>query len=158
MAQQIINIGTTPGDNTGDTARQAGDKINQNFTELYTGIGQGVKVLYNQVAHGFISGQAVYRASGSFALARSDSAATSSAIGLVERVDDDNFYLWIAGEVDFMAGLVDGTTYFLSDSTAGASITPAPSGAGITAKPTFVATGTTTAIILPIAGWAADAS
>jgi hypothetical protein len=35
MAQQTINIGTTPGDGTGDTARDGGAKINSNFTELY---------------------------------------------------------------------------------------------------------------------------
>lgn len=35
MAQQTIGIGTTANDGTGDTARVAGDKINDNFTELY---------------------------------------------------------------------------------------------------------------------------
>src|SRR5262245_7867019 len=35
MTQQIINIGNAPGDNTGDPARNAFDKCNLNFTELY---------------------------------------------------------------------------------------------------------------------------
>lgn len=35
MAQQIINIGTSPDDFTGDNLRVGGDKINDNFTELY---------------------------------------------------------------------------------------------------------------------------
>lgn len=35
MAQQTINIGTVPNDGTGDTLREGGDKINDNFTELY---------------------------------------------------------------------------------------------------------------------------
>lgn len=35
MAQQIINIGTIANDNTGDTLRGAGQKINDNFTEVY---------------------------------------------------------------------------------------------------------------------------
>lgn len=38
MAQQTINIGTIANDGTGDTLRDAGDKINDNFTELYTGL------------------------------------------------------------------------------------------------------------------------
>ncbi len=38
MAQQIINIGTIANDGTGDTLRDAGDKCNDNFTELYTGL------------------------------------------------------------------------------------------------------------------------
>ena len=35
MARQIIGIGTTANDNTGDDLRTAGDRINDNFTELY---------------------------------------------------------------------------------------------------------------------------
>ena len=35
MAQQLINIGVTADDGTGDTIRGAGIKINNNFTELY---------------------------------------------------------------------------------------------------------------------------
>lgn len=39
MAQQIINIGTTANDRTGDPLRDAYDKINDNFTELYNELG-----------------------------------------------------------------------------------------------------------------------
>jgi hypothetical protein len=35
MAQQTINVGTTVNDGTGDTPRNGGIKINENFTELY---------------------------------------------------------------------------------------------------------------------------
>jgi hypothetical protein len=35
MAKQLIGLGAAPNDNTGDTARVAGAKINDNFTELY---------------------------------------------------------------------------------------------------------------------------
>ena len=35
MAQQTINIGTTANDGTGDAARIAFDKVNDNFTELF---------------------------------------------------------------------------------------------------------------------------
>ena len=38
MAQQTIGLGASPNDGTGDTLRDAGAKINANFTELY-GIG-----------------------------------------------------------------------------------------------------------------------
>lgn len=37
MAQQLINIGTTANDGTGDPIRTAFDKTNDNFTELYSG-------------------------------------------------------------------------------------------------------------------------
>lgn len=36
MAKQTINIGTTANDGTGDTIRDAFDKVNDNFDELYT--------------------------------------------------------------------------------------------------------------------------
>lgn len=39
MAQQTIGIGSAPNDGTGDTLRDAGDKINDNFTELYAAVG-----------------------------------------------------------------------------------------------------------------------
>ena len=35
MAKQVIGIGTTANDGTGDQVRVAFDKTNQNFTELY---------------------------------------------------------------------------------------------------------------------------
>ena len=35
-AKQVINIGTTANDGTGDPIRSAFDKVNDNFTELYT--------------------------------------------------------------------------------------------------------------------------
>lgn len=34
--QQIINIGTIPADGTGDPIRTSFDKINQNFSEVYS--------------------------------------------------------------------------------------------------------------------------
>ena len=36
MAKQVINIGSTANDGTGDPIRDAFDKVNDNFTELYT--------------------------------------------------------------------------------------------------------------------------
>jgi hypothetical protein len=40
MSQRIINIGTGPNTKDGDTVRQAFNLTNQNFTELYTLLGQ----------------------------------------------------------------------------------------------------------------------
>lgn len=36
MAQQLIGLGTAANDNTGDSLRLGGTKINANFTELYS--------------------------------------------------------------------------------------------------------------------------
>ena len=35
MAQQLIDVGSVANDGTGDTGRDGGIKINENFTELY---------------------------------------------------------------------------------------------------------------------------
>ena len=77
MAKQVINIGTTANDGTGDPLRSAFDKINDNFTELYdddaadvnsvngaTGvvvldtddISEGSTNLYNQTHTGDVTG------------------------------------------------------------------------------------------------------
>jgi len=41
MARQVINTGSTANDGTGDTLRNAGTKINENFVELYSQFGGG---------------------------------------------------------------------------------------------------------------------
>ena len=41
MAKQTLGLGSAANDNTGDTLRVGGDKINDNFNEIYTGIGNG---------------------------------------------------------------------------------------------------------------------
>lgn len=41
MAQQLINVGSLPNDGTGDPLRLAYQKINSNFTEVYSTITGG---------------------------------------------------------------------------------------------------------------------
>ena len=41
MAFQSLEIGTVANDGTGDTLRAGGDKINDNFTEIYSLLGTG---------------------------------------------------------------------------------------------------------------------
>src|SRR6056300_303085 len=44
MAKQIINRGTTANDGTGDNLREGANKVNDNFNEIYTAIGDGTTV------------------------------------------------------------------------------------------------------------------
>ena len=55
MAKSTINLGTTPNDRTGDTLRDAGTKVNSNFSELYTALGNGTAL--NIAVTGATSGQ-----------------------------------------------------------------------------------------------------
>ena len=45
MTRQNINIGTNANDGTGDTLRQSGTKINQNFVEIYQRFGGDSDIL-----------------------------------------------------------------------------------------------------------------
>ena len=42
MAYQSLNLGTFANDSSGDTLRTGGDKLNDNFAEIYSAIGNGV--------------------------------------------------------------------------------------------------------------------
>lgn len=44
MAQEIINIGLTANDNRGDSIRDGGEKINNNFTEVYANVSDRMQV------------------------------------------------------------------------------------------------------------------
>ena len=44
MANQILVIGTSPNDGTGDTLRAGSDKTNDNFSEIYNLLGDGTSL------------------------------------------------------------------------------------------------------------------
>ncbi len=47
MAKQALGLGTSANDNTGDTLRAGGDKINDNFNEIYAALGNGSTLTVN---------------------------------------------------------------------------------------------------------------
>lgn len=61
MTRQNIGIGTTANDGTGDTLRSAGEKINENFVELYIKLGGDSNSLSNGVA--FTAGSIIFEGS-----------------------------------------------------------------------------------------------
>jgi hypothetical protein len=52
MSKQIINVGIAPNDGTGDNLREAGIKINANFDQVYTAIGDGLQLFQGFVKNG----------------------------------------------------------------------------------------------------------
>ena len=50
MARQNLGLGSAANDGTGDTLRNAGTKINQNFVELYQKLGGDSNNLSGQIA------------------------------------------------------------------------------------------------------------
>ena len=47
MSKQTLGLGTSANDNTGDTLRAGGDKINDNFNEIYSALGNGSTLQVN---------------------------------------------------------------------------------------------------------------
>jgi hypothetical protein len=56
MAQQIIFLGTVPGDHTGDPLRDGGDMINDNFDELYPAVALNTAKVTNATHSGDATG------------------------------------------------------------------------------------------------------
>jgi hypothetical protein len=50
MAKSVIGTGSTANDGTGDTLRAAGIKINDNFSEMYTALGDGTAISLTSTA------------------------------------------------------------------------------------------------------------
>jgi len=59
MAKQLVGVGTTPNDGTGDTLRDAGLKINGNVNEIYDALGDGTELQIDVAATTPASGDAL---------------------------------------------------------------------------------------------------
>jgi len=62
MAKQLINVGASPNDGSGDTLRSAGQKLNSMLNEIYDKLGEGTNILFD-VQSASTSGQ-VLRSNG----------------------------------------------------------------------------------------------
>lgn len=114
MARQTLDIGTNANDGTGDTLRSGGEKINDNFAELYTTLGG------NNIATDGIN--AAY--------------ATQTITEASEAVNDsDTLIIFNKGSETIAATLGDGTStgeykIFLNINSAVATVTPTNFGNG----------------------------
>lgn len=59
MAQQTVNLGAAAGDGTGDPLRSGGDKINDNFDELYAAVALNTAKETNATHTGDVTGSGV---------------------------------------------------------------------------------------------------
>jgi hypothetical protein len=129
MARQNINIGAAPDDGTGDDLRSGGQKIDDNFTELYgdrartetasEAIGDGCFLNYHS------SGGAKVRKANA-----TDNTKPCRAYAPAAIANGDPGAVQLPGSVIAgLAGLTPGADYFL-DTAAGAITLAAPSGAG----------------------------
>jgi hypothetical protein len=82
MARQGISTGSSPNDGTGDTLLEGAVKINSNFIEIYSSIGNGSSIT-NSIAYSSSSGISTY--SQSSGIATNAGYATTSGISTLSR-------------------------------------------------------------------------
>lgn len=151
MAQQLIDIGAAPNDHSGDTLRDGGGKINDNFTELYGDRGATMTASEALVAGNFVnihasSGAKIRKANATddtkpvhgFVPSAILSAAAGSMIG-PGRV------------IPGLSGLTPGATYYL-DTTGGAITDTPPSASGNLVQEVGLAVSATELLFNPKVG------
>ena len=153
MARQILQVGTTANDGTGDTLRAAMIKVNENFTELYNSplLASGITVRGNEITATRTNDDLVLRASGTGAVTTgglkfkgtSISSDDSTAVNINENlaIDGTITATSFTGDGSNLTGL---SASALGDLSVVGSTIIAPSNADITLAP--AGTG---AIVLP---------
>ena len=120
-----------------------------------SGDGKSIRQSITQLSHGFTTGDVVYFDAGTatYKKAKADSATTSAVIGVVETASTDIFTVVYQGYINLSGisgvSITGGSTYYLSDSTAGKLTPTAPlSTSGSVILPLFVATSSTLGIVV----------
>ena len=101
MTQQLINIGSVPNDGTGDPLRTAMNKVNQNFTDLYTtplvsgnvSVGNSTVNVYANSTTVLIGNTTVnaYMNSGSYVVSNSTGTLTETAVSITVAANASGF-------------------------------------------------------------------
>ena len=119
MAQQTLNIGSNANDGTGDTLRVAMDKVNDNFTEIYSAPGITVDSLSftgNEISAVRSNDDIVFKPAGSGAVTFPAIRMNNNNIEGIRSNDDINLLPSGTGSVVFGAIKIKGTTLSSDDS------------------------------------------
>jgi len=116
------------------------------------GSGVSIKKEFTKAGHGFSIGNALARISGVWVLGNAASDTTSEILGIVNTVATDTFELTMIGYISGLTGLIDGETYYLSDTVAGGYTDVSPSAVDTVSKPIFVAISATEAMVIQSRG------
>lgn len=118
MAKLGINTGTTPNDGTGDTLLSAALKINQNFNEIYSAIGNGTSIT-NQISYSNSSGVSSYSSVSGVSTYSNSSGISSVSEGLT-------------GTPNISVGIISAISYQGDGSELVGIVTYITAGAGVT--------------------------
>lgn len=121
MAKLGISTGSSPNDGTGDTLLSGAVKINSNFNEIYSCIGNGTSIT-NSIAYSILSGVSTYsQSSGIATYSQSSGIATSSQYSNVSGISTLSQNL--TGNPNVSVGIVTASGGFITSSvTAGKSV------------------------------------
>lgn len=139
---------------TGFTVVNVGNKTNVYATATSGAASSAGAVTkdISQASHGLSVGDVVRFNGTNYVKAQADSASNAEVVGIVSTVADaSNFTLTTHGYVSGLSGLAAGSTYFLSESSAGALTATDPSGSNVS-KPLFTAISTTTGYFINYRG------
>ncbi len=99
MAYQSIGLGSSANDGTGDTLRVGGDKVNDNFVEIYTALGAGSTTALRIITTGASNGDALIYNSSNTRFEPTAVQATTFTTLTAEGSTDDSFET-VIGVVD----------------------------------------------------------
>lgn len=106
-----------------------------------------------QAGHGFAAKDVVRFNGTDYVKALADSVENAEAVGIVERVDGDDFILVRnGGMLRGVTGLTAGTVYFLSSATAGLLTTTEPTDEGDVSKPVLLGLSTINGLVMNYRG------
>ncbi len=116
--------------------------------------GEKISKYITQSSHGFNVQDIIGWSGGTYNLAIADGTYDGEVIGIVTNSDNPNiFEVTQAGYITGLTGLVVGTTYFLSDTTAGLLTSVEPTGDTHISKAMLIADTTSSGWVLPYAGY-----
>jgi hypothetical protein len=122
MAKLGILTGTSPNDGTGDTLLSGAVKINSNFNEIYSCIGNGTSIT-NSIAYSILSGVSTY--------SQSSGISTSSQYSNISGISTLSQNL--TGSPNISVGIITATGGFITSSvTPGKSVQIALNGSRLT--------------------------
>ena len=121
-------------------------------TGTSTASGDSITKTFTKVAHGFVFGQSISRSPTGWVLGSAATDTNAEISGIVTAVTTDTFTLTMMGYASGFTGLVDGSTYYLSDITAGDYTDTSPSAVDTVSKPIFIAISATEALIIQSRG------
>lgn len=113
------------------------------------GTGASSTIPVSQASHGFIVGNLLRYNGGTslYVKAQANNGANADVVGIVSAVANaSDFTITTQGMITGLAGLVAGSSYFLSDATAGVYTTLEPTIATSVSKPVLIAVSTSTAL------------